>query len=165
MKSEKTRDMEFDAVDEAIAAALGEATAWPVPPAGFKERCADRVAKIVAEGKSPRAQGFFAGMLWMKAAAILLILLGFATILFRYQQETSPQFLAGAETGEALIAQSEPTLIADGLYEEVEECGEVQPLPTDIELIAEAAKATIPQTPATKMVGSLCLAALKLTGV
>ena len=164
MNKEKSIETVFDETDEAIAAAFGDASAWPRPSAGFRERCAARVAEIVAERKARRARWVFARAQWMKIAAVLLVVAGFAAVMLRPQGDALVATDGVGRQG-ALVAQFGPALDADGLYEEVEETCEVAPMPDARALLAEAAKKTLPDNPATKMLGALCLAALKTAGI
>ena len=164
MKNEKTKEVVFDAVDEAIAAALGDASAWPAPPAGFRERCAARVAELVSENSARRARWVFGGAQWMKVAAILLVVAGFAAVMLRPQGDALVASAGGEQDG-AVIAQTGAAQHADGLYEEIEEVCEEESMPDTKALLADAAKKTLPNSPATKMLGALCMAALKAAGV
>ena len=61
MKDTRHKETEFDELDATIAAALGDASAWPVPCAGFEERCVTRVKGILEEGEKRRPFWSFGG--------------------------------------------------------------------------------------------------------
>ena len=159
MKNENTDKTEFDKTDEAIAAVFGDVSAWPVPPAGFRERCAARVEELVLENRARRARWAFAGVQWTRVAAVLVVMLCFAAVVLRPQGDETAASAATEPQG-ALVAQS-----ADGLYEEVEEVCEEAPMPGGGAHLADVAKKMLPRTPATKVFGSLCMASVKAAGL
>ena len=159
MNNKETKETKFDEVDAIIASALADESSWPVPDAGFEERCERRVMEIVSEKKERRSFWAFGRAQWMKIAAILLVALGFAV------------FLVPREGGFPLVGAGEAdgTLIAHGgeeVYEEVEEFCEIpeERLGRE-ERLANAAKRSLPKPAAARVLKSLCIAvAAKIPG-
>ena len=94
MKDALHKETEFDELDAAIAAALGDASAWPVPCAGFEERCVARVEGILEEGRPRRSFWSFGGGAFLKVAASLAVMLGAVSIVFNAIVRFNPQVSA-----------------------------------------------------------------------
>lgn len=90
MKDAKCKETEYDELDAAIAAALGDASAWPAPRAGFEERCVARVEGILEEGEKRRPFWTFGRAAFLKIAASLAVLLGTSAIVFNAIEDFSP---------------------------------------------------------------------------
>lgn len=160
MNNKETKETKFDEVDAIIASALADESSWPVPDAGFEERCERRVMEIVSEKKERRSFWAFGRAQWMKIAAILLVALGFAVFLVPGRDGSS---IAGVGSADGVLVAHG----CDDLYEEVEEFCEIPE--EDLgrqERLANAAKRSLPKSPTAKVLKSLCVAvATKLSGV
>ena len=99
MKDAKRKETEYDELDATIAAALGDASAWPAPRAGFEERCVARVEGILKKGEKRRPFWTFGRAAFLKIAASLAVLLGTSAIVFNAVEDASPpERCAAAET-------------------------------------------------------------------
>ena len=81
----------FDELDAALAAALGDASAWPAPRDGFEERCVARVEGILEEGEMRRPFWSFGRATFLKLAASLAMLLGAYALVFNELADSGPQ--------------------------------------------------------------------------
>ena len=104
MKDTRHKETEFDELDATIAAALGDASAWPVPCAGFEERCVARVEGILGEGERRRPFWSFGGGAFLKVAASIAVMLGGAAIVFNAIVRSNPQVPAPGDAGIAACA-------------------------------------------------------------
>ena len=104
MKDIRHKEAESDELDAAIAAALGDASAWPVPCAGFEERCVARVEGILEEGEKRRQFWSFGGGAFLKVAASLAVMLGSASIVLNAIVRFNPQVPATGDAGIAACA-------------------------------------------------------------
>lgn len=104
MKDTRHKETEFDELDATIAAALGDASAWPVPCAGFEERCVTRVKGILAEGEKRRPFWSFGGGVFLKVAASIAVMLGAASIVLNAIIRSNPQVPAPSDAGIAAYA-------------------------------------------------------------
>ena len=107
MKGTRHNEMEFDELDAAIAAALGDASAWSVPCAGFEERCVAQVEGILEEGEKRRPFWSFGGGAFLKVAASLAVMLGGASIALNAIVRSNPQVSVPGDAG--IAAYAEPT--------------------------------------------------------
>ena len=82
MRETNHKEPEFDDLDAAIAAALGDASAWPVPRDGFEERCAARVEEILQADQTRRPFRLFGGTPFLKLAASFAVVLGTASLVY-----------------------------------------------------------------------------------
>ena len=104
MKDAKRKETEFDELDATIAAALGDASEWPVPCAGFEERCVAHVERILEEGEKRRPFWSFSGGAFLKVAASLAVMLGGASIVLNAIVRSNPQVPALGDAGIAAYA-------------------------------------------------------------
>ena len=104
MKDTRHKETEFDELDATIAAALGDASAWPVPCAGFEERCVTRVKGILEEGEKRRPFWSFGGGVFLKVAASIAVMLGAASIVLNAIVRSNPQVPALGDAGIAAYA-------------------------------------------------------------
>jgi len=104
MKDTWHKEKEFDELDATIAAALGDASAWPVPCAGFEERCVARVEGILAESEKRRRFWSFGRGAFLKVAASIAVMLGGASIVFNAIVGSNPQEPAPGDAGIAAYA-------------------------------------------------------------
>jgi len=105
MKDTRHKETEFDELDAAIAAALGDASAWPVPCVGFEERCVAQVEGILEEGERRRSFWSFVGGAFLKVAASLAVMLGGASIVLNAIVGSDPQVPALGDAGIAAYAE------------------------------------------------------------
>ena len=91
MNDNKQKDTEFDELDAAVAAALADDSAWPVPSAGFEERCVARIEELV--GKSVTKRTLWPPRRWalLKIAAVFVAMLAFSSVVFNAVVELDPQ--------------------------------------------------------------------------
>ena len=82
MRETNHKEPEFDDLDAAIAAALGDASAWPVPRDGFEERCAARVEEILQADQTRRPFRLFGWTPFLKLAASFAVVLGTASLVY-----------------------------------------------------------------------------------
>ena len=99
MKDAKCKETKYDELDAGIAAALGDASAWPAPRAGFEERCVTRVEGILEEGERRRPFWSFGGGVFLKVAASLAVMLGAATIVLNVIVRFNPPEPAPGDAG------------------------------------------------------------------
>ena len=104
MKDTRHNETEFDELDAAIAVALGDASSWPVPCAGFEERCVARVDGILENGKPRRSFWSFGGGAFLKVAASLAVMLGGASIALNAIVRFNPQVPSSGDAGIAAYA-------------------------------------------------------------
>lgn len=104
MKDTRHKEAEFDELDATIAAALGDASAWPLPCTGFEDRCVARVEGILEEGKKRRPFWSFGGGAFLKVAASLAVMLGGTSIVLNAIVRSSPQAPALGDAGIAAYA-------------------------------------------------------------
>ena len=104
MKDTRHKETEFDELDATIAAALGDASAWPVPCAGFEERCVACVEGILEEGVKRRSFWSFGGGAFLKVAASLAVVLGGASIVLNAIVRYNPLVPAPGDAGIAAYA-------------------------------------------------------------
>ena len=104
MKDAKCKETKYDELDAAIAAALGDASAWPAPRAGFEERCVTRVEGILEEGERRRPFWSFGGGAFLKVAASLAVMLGGASIVLNAIVRFDPPVPAQGDAGIAAYA-------------------------------------------------------------
>ena len=104
MKDTRHKETEFDELDATIAAALGDTSAWPVPCAGFEERCVTRVKGILEEGEKRRPFWSFGGGAFLKVAASIAVMLGAASIVLNAIVRSNPQVPAPSDAGIAAYA-------------------------------------------------------------
>ena len=104
MKDTRHKEAEFDELDATIAAALGDASAWSVPCAGFEERCVAHVERILEEGEKRRPLWSFGGGAFLKVAASLAVMLGGATIVLNAIVRFNPEVPAPGDAGIAVYA-------------------------------------------------------------
>ena len=93
MNDANHKETGFDELDAAIAAALGDASAWPVPRAGFEERCVARVEGILEEGEMRRPFWSFGRATFLKLAASLAVMFGAYAIVFNAIEDSEPPVL------------------------------------------------------------------------
>lgn len=105
MKDTRHKETEFDELDATIAAALGDASAWPVPCAGFEERCVARVERILEESEKRRPFWSFGGGAFLKVAASIAVMLGGAAMVLNAIVRFNPQVPAPVDTGIAAYAE------------------------------------------------------------
>ena len=104
MKDTRHKETEFDELDAAIAAALGDASAWSVPCAGFEERCVAHVERILEEGEKRRPFLSFGGGAFLKVAASLAVMLGGVSIVLNAIVGSDPQVPTPGDAGIAAYA-------------------------------------------------------------
>ena len=104
MKDTRHKETEFDELDATIAAALGDASAWPVPCAGFEERCVARVEGILEEGEKRRPFWSFGGGAFLKVAASIAVMLGGASMVLNAIVRFNPQMPDSGDVGIAVYA-------------------------------------------------------------
>ena len=92
MNDANHKETGFDELDAALAAALGDASAWPAPRAGFEERCVACVEGIL-KGKKMRRPfwSLFGRVAFLKLAASLAVLLGAYALVFNELADSGPQ--------------------------------------------------------------------------
>lgn len=108
MKDTRHKETEFDELDATIAAALGDASAWPLPCAGFEERCVAHVERLLEEGEKHRPFWSFGGSAFLKVAASLAVMLGGASIVLNAIVRFNPQVAAPGDAGIAAYAGPTP---------------------------------------------------------
>ena len=104
MKDTRHKETEFDELDATIAAALGDASAWSVPYAGFEERCVAHVEEILEEGEKRRPFLSFGGGAFLKVAASIAVMLGGAAIVLNAIVRFDPQVPASGDAGISVYA-------------------------------------------------------------
>ena len=104
MKDAKCKETKYDELDAGIAAALGDASAWPAPRAGFEERCGTRVEGILEEGERRRPFWSFGGGAFLKVAASIAVMLGGAAIVLNAVVRFDPQVPVPGDAGIAAYA-------------------------------------------------------------
>ena len=91
MNDANHKETGFDELDAALAAALGDASAWPAPRAGFEERCVARMEGILKGNKMRRPFWSFGRAAFLKLAASLAVLLGVYAFVFYELADSGPQ--------------------------------------------------------------------------
>ena len=104
MKDIRHKETGFDELDATIAAALGDASAWSKPCAGFEERCVAHVERILEEGEKRRSFWSFGGGAFLKVAASIAVMLGGAAIVLNAIVRSNPQVPAPCDAGIAAYA-------------------------------------------------------------